>query len=210
MFLDYHSQKPSPPPLLARISGSWSSRTSGGPSLETTVLSHCRASHSWAPPLWKKKRRRFRSFILSQGNLGPLLKRIWNQDLFWLTLKQDEVEQLFVFKVRTETFIFLGEIHKLEAHNSPAAQVRNGKVWALQMYWASSHRSPCQHRQTLRACGSSHDHSQWRSAVNVHLFQTSVVAEGRYKFTAVISFPPLTSSMKETFRVFAKAFTAGI
>ena len=38
MFLDYNSQKPSPPPLLARISGSWCPRTSGGPRLGTTVL----------------------------------------------------------------------------------------------------------------------------------------------------------------------------
>ena len=37
MFLDYNSQKPSTPLLLARISGSWSPRTSGGPRLGTTV-----------------------------------------------------------------------------------------------------------------------------------------------------------------------------
>ena len=38
MFLDYNSQKPSPSPLLARISGSWSPRTSGGRRLGTTAL----------------------------------------------------------------------------------------------------------------------------------------------------------------------------
>ena len=38
MFLDYNSQKPTPPPLLARISGNWSPRTSGGPRLRTTAL----------------------------------------------------------------------------------------------------------------------------------------------------------------------------
>ena len=37
MFLDYNSQKPSPP-LMARISGSWSPRTSGGLRLRTTAL----------------------------------------------------------------------------------------------------------------------------------------------------------------------------
>ena len=31
VFLDYNSQNPSPPRLLARIFGSWSPRTSGGP-----------------------------------------------------------------------------------------------------------------------------------------------------------------------------------
>ena len=38
MFLDYNSRKPSPPPLLARISGSWSPRASGGPRLGTTDI----------------------------------------------------------------------------------------------------------------------------------------------------------------------------
>ena len=38
MFLDYNTQKPSPPPLLARISGNRSRRTSGGPRLGTTGL----------------------------------------------------------------------------------------------------------------------------------------------------------------------------
>ena len=38
MFLAYSSQKPSAPLLLARISGSWSPRTSGGPQFETPVL----------------------------------------------------------------------------------------------------------------------------------------------------------------------------
>ena len=50
MFLDYKSQKPSPPPLLARISGSWSPRTFGGPRLRTTeeVL----AEEMWLRELW--------------------------------------------------------------------------------------------------------------------------------------------------------------
>ena len=38
MFFNYNSQKPSPLLLLARITGSWSPKTSGGPRLMTTAL----------------------------------------------------------------------------------------------------------------------------------------------------------------------------
>ena len=40
IFLGYNSQKPSPPPLLARISGSRRPRTSGGPRLGTAAVAH--------------------------------------------------------------------------------------------------------------------------------------------------------------------------
>ena len=43
MFLDYNSQKPSPPPLLARISGSWKSKNIWRPKVED----HCSTTPMW-------------------------------------------------------------------------------------------------------------------------------------------------------------------